>query len=506
MPAPLQHAPQHALLPPQLKQPTQPPASCSLSLERYADFFQLLTKGSGRVQPLSELERSVLKMGDLKRVLQVNGCHVGSKTKKEVLDRLAGMQLFSPFCPVPGAGSGGGAEQVRLPAAAATHTAADRHSRPAVPADSDETMVSSPGADEQPWTGSPGVDQQKEQQQKWNAGADTAAAAGGSVPSAAPERQQAPPPPPAWLAEGLARMARASQGSSDTVAAPGQLVGRKVAFACLEEFRQGDAEGIVDVLAAGVHEGQVVEWLGVQHDGCPPGCAEAHAHYYVRARTSSSTAPPGQRARRRLDLSLDLQPVLRRRGLEELLHLSEAQLRDAWVLLEPCGGAADGEALAEEEEELEASTGGRHVAAEAEGPWRTKRADRGAGGRPAAKQPRHGEGAATLAPVARPAGAAAAAEASPAGSALVWAQFAGTWWPGLLLSGAQPEGGAARRQLHVHLFVTQQGMRLALPAASVEEYGREREARTAALQRSAGDLGQQALQRAARLLGAGGGT
>ena len=72
--------------PPSLQQPQQqvplpqaaaakaapaPPASCTLSLERYLDFLQLLTKGSGHVQQLTELERSVLKANDLKQVLQV---------------------------------------------------------------------------------------------------------------------------------------------------------------------------------------------------------------------------------------------------------------------------------------------------------------------------------------------------------------------------------------------------------------------------------------------------
>ncbi len=44
-----------------------PPVSCTLSLDRYLEFFQLLTKGSGRVQFLGELERSVIKAADLKQ-------------------------------------------------------------------------------------------------------------------------------------------------------------------------------------------------------------------------------------------------------------------------------------------------------------------------------------------------------------------------------------------------------------------------------------------------------
>lgn len=45
-----------------------PLVACTLSLERYLDLWQLLGKGSGRVQPLSELEKSVLKAADLKQV------------------------------------------------------------------------------------------------------------------------------------------------------------------------------------------------------------------------------------------------------------------------------------------------------------------------------------------------------------------------------------------------------------------------------------------------------
>lgn len=44
-----------------------PPVTCTLSLDRYLEFWTLLTKGSGRVQALSELERSVLKAADLKQ-------------------------------------------------------------------------------------------------------------------------------------------------------------------------------------------------------------------------------------------------------------------------------------------------------------------------------------------------------------------------------------------------------------------------------------------------------
>jgi hypothetical protein len=45
-----------------------PLATCSLTLERYLEFVQLLGKGSGRVQRLSELERAMLRATDLKQV------------------------------------------------------------------------------------------------------------------------------------------------------------------------------------------------------------------------------------------------------------------------------------------------------------------------------------------------------------------------------------------------------------------------------------------------------
>lgn len=44
-----------------------PPPNASLSLERYLEFWQLLTKGSGRVQPLNELEKSIVKATDLRQ-------------------------------------------------------------------------------------------------------------------------------------------------------------------------------------------------------------------------------------------------------------------------------------------------------------------------------------------------------------------------------------------------------------------------------------------------------
>jgi hypothetical protein len=44
------------------------PLESSMSLEQYTEFFHILTKGSGSVQVLSDIEKPMLKMGDLKEV------------------------------------------------------------------------------------------------------------------------------------------------------------------------------------------------------------------------------------------------------------------------------------------------------------------------------------------------------------------------------------------------------------------------------------------------------
>lgn len=67
-----------ALTPTPPPQPPVVPATAAsfaspLSLERYLDLFQLLTKGRGVVQPPSELERSALRLGDLRAVVQARG-------------------------------------------------------------------------------------------------------------------------------------------------------------------------------------------------------------------------------------------------------------------------------------------------------------------------------------------------------------------------------------------------------------------------------------------------
>ena len=82
---------------------------------------------------------------------------------------------------------------------------------------------------------------------------------------------------------------------------------------------------------------RVVEFIGEQHDldACRADCAQRHAYYFVRLPPSSSTAPRARWARRRLDLEVDLQEGSRVRSLEALLQMEEAQVADAWALLEP---------------------------------------------------------------------------------------------------------------------------------------------------------------------------
>lgn len=236
----------------------------------------------------------------------------------------------------------------------------------------------------------------------------------------------------------------------------------------------------------------MVEALGAAHDGCPPDCTEAHAYFYVRVKASSSTAPPGRRERRRLDLAVDLQPALRCTRLEDLLAMTDVELQDAWVLLEPrpaadgSGGAGDaGGASSSMHPKVPAAAG-------AAGPWHTKRAEKHTDGQLAAKRRR----AAVMAPAAAATAASACAVPKPAATAesLVWALFAGTWWPGMLLAGELAQGGQAQ----VEVFVAA-GMRLALPAASVSQFNVDRQARTAALMQS--DLGRRAVERSNQLLG-----
>ena len=78
--------------------------------------------------------------------------------------------------------------------------------------------------------------------------AAAAAAAAGQGPALLPS-------PAAWLVEGMARIGEASQGSSEPASGK-SLLGRRVAFVSLEDFEQGDEQGIMDTLAGGVQEGQ----------------------------------------------------------------------------------------------------------------------------------------------------------------------------------------------------------------------------------------------------------
>jgi hypothetical protein len=94
---------------------------------------------------------------------------------------------------------------------------------------------------------------------------------------------------------------------------------------------------------------RVVEFIGEQHDpnACRADCAERHAFYFVRLPPSSSTAPRARWARRRLDLEADLQEESRVCSLEALLTMEQAQVADAWALLEPRDDEGDAEALQE---------------------------------------------------------------------------------------------------------------------------------------------------------------
>lgn len=71
------------------------------------------------------------------------------------------------------------------------------------------------------------------------------------------------------------------------------------------------------------------------HDSCPEGCAQEHAYCFVRVAPTRTTAPAARRARRRLDLAVDLHRRFRVHDLGALLSMTLAELEDAWVLLEP---------------------------------------------------------------------------------------------------------------------------------------------------------------------------
>lgn len=186
--------------------------------------------------------------------------------------------------------------------------------------------------------------------------------------------QNSSPCPPEWLISGYKKVAAICVGiknlplekkssraaatidTINTINSPSKpiimgsnLVGRKVALVMAEDFQQGgggSVEGddrtnldddIIDTVARGIHLGQVIEWIGHQHDShvCPIGCTQHHNFCYVRVTPTETTAPAHKRGRRRLDLEVDLREDFRLETLEDLLLVGERKLADAWVLVEP---------------------------------------------------------------------------------------------------------------------------------------------------------------------------
>jgi hypothetical protein len=175
---------------------------------------------------------------------------------------------------------------------------------------------------------------------------------------------------PKWLISGYNKVAAICQGiknlstSHDAAPLSHDLKGRKIAFVLVEDFQQGgelpeesggdngnftstttattknknkNDDGIIDKVARGIHLGQVVEWIGHQHDSdlCPDGCTQHHNFCFVRVTPTETTAPEAKRRRRRLDLEMDLREECRLETLEDLLLVGEQELADAWVLVEP---------------------------------------------------------------------------------------------------------------------------------------------------------------------------
>ena len=107
----------------------------------------------------------------------------------------------------------------------------------------------------------------------------------------------------------------------------------------VEDFSQ-DGNGAVDTVECGIHLGQVVEWIGAEHDidACSLDCAQQHCYCYVRVAPSRTTAPwqnSARRRARRLDLAVDLREEFRFGDLEDLMCVHGDKLADAWVLVEP---------------------------------------------------------------------------------------------------------------------------------------------------------------------------
>lgn len=81
-----------------------PAARPPLSIDRYTDLLQLLTGGCEpatgiwKIKHLSDLERSAVRVEDLRAVLAVNGMAGAKGPKQLLLDQMQGLTLASPMC------------------------------------------------------------------------------------------------------------------------------------------------------------------------------------------------------------------------------------------------------------------------------------------------------------------------------------------------------------------------------------------------------------------------
>lgn len=315
------------------------PPQASLSLDRYVQLLKLLcggahpVSGAWVVRQLGELERGAVRIDDLKGILALNGRAVSGKSKQELLDRMRGLELRA--LTLGQGGRGGGSFHTDLDAGlrrALDWVGVGPGQAAAVAAD-----VSRQGFYScRPLPGAPAALAPPRVQRT-----ATSVTTCATIPAHRPRAVADSPlahPPPAWLAPAVRDLLRTCQGARDAAGVTGPtLVGRKVALVITEDFTQSGGGG-EDTLVAGVHLGQVVEWIGEEHDAeaCPPNCSQRHAFCFVRVAPTRSTAPAAARARRRLDLAVDLREAFRVGELEDLLGMGQGEgLADAWVLVEP---------------------------------------------------------------------------------------------------------------------------------------------------------------------------
>jgi hypothetical protein len=250
---------------------SSPAADCSLCLERLCELTQLLTKGTGRVQRLGELERGVIRVADLKQLLALQGLVAGAKGKRETLDRMVGTPLELPFLPgssaIPGKeissalaslnwleqGDEEGNRALALAqqavAAGGRHYACGR--LPGLPGlrEAQDAMQGEIGMQT--------LQENLPLEAPTSAMGDSHPASGVLMAAVA-----VPPPftasqvndvPPPWLSATLRRISQDCRCCAEPAAGT-NLLGRKVLFALLEDFRQ-DGDGTVDDLDRGFHIG-----------------------------------------------------------------------------------------------------------------------------------------------------------------------------------------------------------------------------------------------------------